>query len=406
MAIDLQRCARMYQANRTSSPASVWSTCEEGPASNSMHSMMACIPDGNLIVDTYSHLLNPVMELHSPDSASLQYGIRRFGTDSTIDVDVLAHNGNTDVESSLDPNDIPPTREPSPEPLWQNSGQFVWNGQNLTERIHASGRHIPTKPVATSLCSNSSTCGWNEEQGSARKDRLDGRQLPRTSSREPPVQRGYANAPAKQFYQMVYVVPNQVVVPNQDATLMWQMNNGGAMPFPIQTWPTMREAHDPSDVRMLPKEESLTQPRELPASVLQRSQISEQSTQTPVEQMKKGAKDKSSLYGKEISKVAAMSESQKEAICQYIYQFMVQKGFTSPEGHLVFDVFAELWKDCIFKDLRSSADTWRVANFRFSELLCSAPHLFEHFRKRFRVDKRCAWLDRKGVKMFRLVPKN
>jgi hypothetical protein len=372
MAIDLEHCARMYQANRTSSSAPVWSTCEDR---------------------------HPVLEVDTPRVS------KQGSTDATIDVAVLAHDGSPDLESSLDPKEIPPTREPSPEPLWQNSGQFVWNGHNLTERIHASGRHIPTEPVAKPFCSNSSTCGWNEEQVSARQDRLDGRQPPRTSSREPPVQRGYANAPAQQFYQMLYVVPNQVVVPIHDATMMWQMNNSGAMPFPIQAWPTLQEAHELSDVRMLPKEESLTQPCELPVSVLQRSPISEQSTQTPTEQLKTSAKDKSSPHGKEISRFAAMSESEKEAISEYVYEFMLQKGFTSPEGYLVFDVFAELWKDCFFKDLGETADSWRIAHLRFGELLCSAPHLFEHFRKRFRVDKRCAWLDRRGLKMVRLVLK-
>ena len=73
--------------------------------------------------------------------------------------------------------------------------------------------------------------------------------------------------------------------------------------------------------------------------------------------------------------------------------------------YLVVDVFAELWKDSFFKVLGETAESWRFAHLRFSELLCSAPQLFEHFRKRFRVDKRYAWLDRRGQKMVRLVLK-
>jgi hypothetical protein len=344
------------------------------------------------------------------------------------------------LESSLDPNQIPPTREPSPEPLWQNSGQSLRNGYNITEWIHASGQHIPTEPVAQTLCSNPSTRGWNEEHVFAQQDRFDGRHLPRTSSREPPVQRGYANAPATQPYQMVYVVPTQVVVPKHDATTLWLMNNGGGMPFPIQTWPTPQEAHEPSNVRMLSKEKSPTQPRQLPyhlspASELQRSEISEQSIQAPAEHLKKSAKGKSAVHGKHgkgsnkldtlpLKKSAKgksavhgkgsnkwiqfniLSEAQKDALCQYVYEFMVEKGFTSPDGYLVVDVFAELWKDSFFEDLAETPESWRVAHVRFSELLCSAPQLFEQFRKKFRVDKRWGCLDRRGLKMVRLVVKN
>jgi hypothetical protein len=268
---------------------------------------------------------------------------------------------------------------------------------------------------------------------------------------------------------MVYVVPNQVVVPNHDETTVWLMNNSGAMAFPIQTWPTPKEAHEPSNVWMLPKEESPTQPRQLPfhlfpASELQRSEISEQSIQTPPEHLKKSAKGKSAVHGKGSNKFEqsiqtppehlkksakgkgavhgkginefeqsiqrfqtppehlkksakgksavhgkgnnkfeTLSEVQKEALCQYVYDFLVEKGYTSPDGYLVVDVFAELWKDSFFKDMGETTESWRVAHARFSELLCSAPQLFEHFRKRFRVDKRWGWLDRSGLKMVRLV---
>jgi hypothetical protein len=249
MAIDLQRCAQMYQDSRTPSPAFVSSTCTQDRASAFMHSVTACIPDGTMFIETNPTNLHPLMELHMPASVSTWQTEKstavHWSTSATIDIDVLAQDGNSDLESSLDPNDIPPTREPSPEPFWQNRGEFVRSGQNLTEQIHVSGRPIPTEPVAKSLCSNFSTCGWDEEHSFARQDRFDDRRPPRISSREPPVQRAYANAPAEQPYQMVYVVPSQVVVPNHDATLIWQMNSGGAMPFSIQTWPTPQQAHEP-----------------------------------------------------------------------------------------------------------------------------------------------------------------
>ena len=40
-----------------------------------------------------------------------------------------------------------------------------------------------------------------------------------------------------------------------------------------------------------------------------------------------------------------MSAEQKEALCKYIYDVMLQKGFTSPDGYLLVDVLTEVWKD-------------------------------------------------------------
>ena len=45
--------------------------------------------------------------------------------------------------------------------------------------------------------------------------------------------------------------------------------------------------------------------------------------------MKKSAKGKSKGSGK----FDTLSESQREALCHYIYEFMVEKGFTNPDGY-------------------------------------------------------------------------
>ena len=97
-----------------------------------------------------------------------------------------------------------------------------------------------------------------------------------------------------------------------------------------------------------------------------------------------------------------MSAEQKEALCKYIYDFMVQKGFTSQEGYLIVDIFSEVWKD-MWKDLDDNAEGWRAAKHRFGDLLRSAPQYFRLFRKGIRVANQCGWFARKGEKMVQLV---
>jgi hypothetical protein len=96
-----------------------------------------------------------------------------------------------------------------------------------------------------------------------------------------------------------------------------------------------------------------------------------------------------------------MSDEQKEAICKYIYDVMVQKEFTSPDGYLIVDVFTEVWKD-----VGDTAEGWRVAQHRFADLLRSAPQYFRLFRRSIRVANQCGWFARKGEKMVRLVVEN
>jgi hypothetical protein len=93
-----------------------------------------------------------------------------------------------------------------------------------------------------------------------------------------------------------------------------------------------------------------------------------------------------------------MSDEQKEAICKYIYDVMVEKDFTSPDGYLIVDVFSEVWKD-----VGDSVEGWRVARHRFADLLRSAPQYFRLFRRSIRVANQCGWFARKGEKMVRLV---
>lgn len=93
-----------------------------------------------------------------------------------------------------------------------------------------------------------------------------------------------------------------------------------------------------------------------------------------------------------------LSEDQKEALCKYVYDIMLQKKFTSQEGYLVVDVFSE-----VSKDMGVSVQSWRVAQSRFDNLLQSAPQYFRLFRKSIRISNPCGWFTRKGQKMMCLV---
>jgi hypothetical protein len=94
-----------------------------------------------------------------------------------------------------------------------------------------------------------------------------------------------------------------------------------------------------------------------------------------------------------------MSDEKKQTLLKYIYDFMLENGFTNPEGYLLVDVLAEVWKE-----MGDEASGGRIAQYRFAELLRGAPEYFELFRKGIRVTNHCGWFARKGEKMVRLVP--
>jgi hypothetical protein len=96
---------------------------------------------------------------------------------------------------------------------------------------------------------------------------------------------------------------------------------------------------------------------------------------------------------------STLSDDKKEALAKYIYDLMLEKEFTSPDGYLLVDVLAEVWKD-----MGDGATGGRIAQHRFAELLRFAPQYFELFRKGIRVTNHCGWFARKGEKMVRLIP--
>lgn len=67
----------------------------------------------------------------------------------------------------------------------------------------------------------------------------------------------------------------------------------------------------------------------------------------------------------------------KEQLARHIGDLMVEKGFSRPEGHLLVDVYHEVWKDLVGE---KAATCSRAAMERFTTFLESMPHLFDTFR--------------------------
>ena len=90
------------------------------------------------------------------------------------------------LESFLDNhNDMPPTREPSPEPVWHSAKLYEWKQEYLAERIQSHGQYFAPEPSVKPLRNNASDCGgglslvslWNNESV-ARASQARGGHLP------------------------------------------------------------------------------------------------------------------------------------------------------------------------------------------------------------------------------------
>jgi hypothetical protein len=289
--------------------------------------------------------------------------------------------------SYLDRNDMPSTREPSPEPMWRNA-------------FHDNQ--------------------WTEAHFVAEQFNAHG-QRPPMASRELPAQRRSLNPPAQQPYTMMLLVPKPVFLPATQlaAPNANVMNHGGVPAFPLQT-STSSAAQVSRGTPVVTTEPAATQRKPPPASSMPPAQAPEQKEQKAqtasskrvgnaktrgndknAGKAKSAGNPKTTGNAKSSSAINSMSDSQKEALCKFIYDVMLQKEFTSPDGYLVVDVFTEVWKDV--GDTGGEREGWRVAQYRFADLLRAAPQYFRLFRRSIRVANQCGGFARKGEKMVRLV---
>jgi hypothetical protein len=301
-------------------------------------------------------------------------------------------------EASVDPYHMPSTREPSLEPVWKNT----WTDEYVAEQYAQPSiqQQWPHEQCAA-VSSNQSQNFVPQNQSFAPQSQMASRELVRRSSRNAIPMQPDVNPPA-QPYQTVLIVPqNQPVLfvrPGQNGTVVpangIPMNNGGVMPYPVQTMPMMQAPHMQNPSAGMPPSMPGAEP-----TTAQPSEAASDATPDPEERpVGKHGKNKGRGYFKSDSGFNKMSAEQKEALCKYIFDFMVKKNFTSQEGYLIVDVFSEVWKD-----MGDSAEGWRVAQHRFGHLLRSSPKQFRLFRRGIRVANQCGWFARKGEKMVRLV---
>jgi hypothetical protein len=356
MSVRLDYCAAM--TNNKFSMVSVSSTCAGDSSSESVHSLDMSLNDEmhsnpkDFSTNSWSNQDGPEQDW----SYNNTFGFDRSKMPST-------RENSPEPLPLFDRSDMPSTRENSPEPYWNNANLYKWND-----------------PSVQSM--------WNTHRASI-QDHAARHSLHRRSSRDPPAmtQRQDVNPPVQQQrYQTVLLVPHDQPVlfvrSGQDGNVMLPMNTEQAVPLAIQTTPTPVSPTVPS------------------ASM----------TATPEPEQEQAAaksnnKTRERGHTKTDSVFNRMSADQKDALCKYVYDLMVHKGFTSQEGYLIVDIFSEVWKE-MWQDIDDSAEGWRAAKHRFGDLLRSSPQYFRLFRKGIRVANQCGWFARKGEKMVRLVLEN
>jgi hypothetical protein len=231
---------------------------------------------------------------------------------------------------------------------------------------------------------------------------------------KPNPQYGCEYMPHYNQVQQVFLVPNKQVQEVKPVAMMlpqfvpiagypeqhrlsFSSQPGDAYLMPTSMAPQPKQASLASNAKPEPKTGSSKQ-REPKATSKQQEDVRSKAVSKGKGQGSKKAngKNRDKQPGDTFSN---LSEEKKQALAKYIYDLMVENGFTSPDGYLLVDVLTEVWKD-----MGDGASGGRIAQHRFAELLRVAPQYFELFRKGIRVTNHCGWFARKGEKMVRLVP--
>jgi hypothetical protein len=369
--------------------------------------------DDGYIMDASDENTYSQMQMHATEqqfvgnSHAQNYAPLDWNCGNTVTPQNFAQVGTPDDLESPGPfydrSEMPSTREPSPEPLWRNPTGYEPTGGDFANQIHAQLRHLPTEQSEGYNGVNATHCGWNEEDV-AHRSRGRGGHFPRMSSGEASMQRGNTN-PFRKLQQMVIMVPTSTYVPMQGANVMFPA--GAGMPFHIEN--TLTPSSAPMISGMQPqKEQSPQKPNALPSDSVPAAAVPDQK---PEKVSGRKEKEQNAVQSKQSGKAKTrgnaptdtvidnLSAEQKTAICAYIYDLMVQKNFTSPDGYLIIDICSEVLKDMG----ESDAQSWRTSQTRFGDLLRCAPQYFRVFRKSIRISNACGWYTRKGQKMVSLV---
>jgi hypothetical protein len=172
-----------------------------------------------------------------------------------------------------------------------------------------------------------------------------------------------------------------------------------------KAWPedwvsTTKQASEPGETLQepptfpaLPINENIWSVPAVSGSVLQRTPSKDSDGKHSV----KGKSSQKSDHSKD------MPAEKKKTLVKFIYTLMQQKGLTDPAGHLLMDVYVEIWKEVV----GGQGCGGRVAFHRFAEMLRSAPEYFELFHIGIAVDENgCSFSGKQRAKMVRLVPQS
>jgi hypothetical protein len=110
-------------------------------------------------------------------------------------------------------------------------------------------------------------------------------------------------------------------------------------------------------------------------------------------------KDKKKVKKKRVDYLGQLPAQQKRELAQEVYDTMIEKGFTRPDGYLLMDVYVEIFRGMIGENSQG-----RVALHRFSALLRGRSDLFQIFNIGVQVaNDSDDWCSRRGEKMVRIL---
>jgi hypothetical protein len=110
-------------------------------------------------------------------------------------------------------------------------------------------------------------------------------------------------------------------------------------------------------------------------------------------------KDKKKVKKKRVDYLGQLPAQQKRELAQEVYDTMIQRGFTRPDGYLLMDVYVEIFRGMIGENSQG-----RVALHRFSALLRGRSDLFQIFNIGVQVaNDGDDWCSRRGEKMVRIL---
>jgi hypothetical protein len=119
--------------------------------------------------------------------------------------------------------------------------------------------------------------------------------------------------------------------------------------------------------------------------------LAETGSQSRTQPIAAPKKQKGKKAKKSMDYVSQLSQKEKKDLAHDVYNVMIARGFDSPKGYLLLDVYVE-----IFRSLVGEENSRASALHRFASLLRGCPHLFEVFHLGVKVANNCAHFASRG----------